>query len=210
MACSARGLSLRADVWLCAANEDVNSENLARAIRIAENTERKDPSAMDVAFQLRRIRVENNFASAAELGAFVGMSENRVKRYLCVLQASDFLMETARTKSLPITVVVELMRCEKLLGERTARKFVKQAGDGSLSAQDLKKVREKAKNTKKAKAPKKPRKQGLDARLRTTGDEFLALVAREPGATTAYVQDFVQRLAELIENPGPDSSSSLV
>jgi len=210
MACVSRGLSLRADVWLCTANEDVNSENLARAIRIAENTERKDPSAMDVAFQLRRIRVENNFASAAELGAFVGMSESRVKRYLCVLQASDFLMETARTKSLPITVVVELMRCEKLLGERTARKFVKQTADGCLSAQDLKKVREKTKNSKKPRKPRKPRKQRLEAKLRTTGDEFLALVAREPKATTAYAQDFVRRLTQLLENPGPDSKSSLV
>ncbi len=208
MACKARGLPLRADIWLCSANEDVNSENLARAMRIAENTERKDPSAMDVAFQLRRIRVENNFASAAELGLSIGMSESRVKRYLCVLQASDFLIETARAKALPITTVAELMRCEKLLGERTARKYVKQAAEGSLSAQDLKKVREKAKSPKQRAG--KPRNLGFESRLRKSGDAFLALVAREPGNATGYAQELVRRLAVLLEGSGADSESSLV
>ena len=131
-----------------------------------------------------------------------------MKRYLCVLQASDFLIETSRAKALPLTTVAELMRCEKLLGERTARKYVKQAADGSLSAQDLKKVRERAKSPKQSAT--KPKKRDFETRLRTSGDAFLALVAREPGNATAYAEELVRRLTMLLDGPGADSKSSLV
>lgn len=200
MACKSRGLSMRADIWMCKANEDVNSENLARAMRVAENTERQEPSAIDVAFQLRRIRNENNFGSAGELGAFMGMSESRVKRYLCVLQASDHLIEAAQSNALSIKIVAELMRCEKQLGERVARKLIKEAGEGTLSAKDLKRVRDKSKRV-----TKKESTRDFDEKLKSKGNALLAMVGREPRNAAAYVTSLMSQLHELVH--GIDSAS---
>lgn len=205
-ACKLRGLPMRADIWLCKANEDVNSENLARAMRIAENTERRDPSAIDVAYQLRRIRNENNFASAAELGAFMGMSESRVKRYLCVLQASDVLLETAQAKALPIKTVAELMRCEKQLGERAARKLIKEAAEGTLTTRDLKTIRDKTQAPKRA--PTKASAREFDDKLRAKGRALLALMAREPRGAAAYARELAGQLSQLAEEVGSASKSS--
>ncbi len=206
MACKSRGLQLRVDVWLCKANEDVNSENLARAMRIAENTERTDPSAIDVAYQLRRIRNENDFASAAELAASIGMSESRVKRYLCVLQASDHLLDTAQTNGLPIKTVAELMRCEKLLGARAARKYIKQAAEGTLTARELKKIRDKAK------APKSNTSRSATSvfakKLEKSGKAFLTLLAQDPSSAGPYAEELIAKARMLLGDPdlrGPSS-----
>ena len=179
MACKSRGLQLRVDVWLCKANEDVNSENLARAMRIAENT---------------------------ELAASIGMSESRVKRYLCVLQASDHLLDTAQTNGLPIKTVAELMRCEKLLGARAARKYIKQAAEGTLTARELKKIRDKAK------APKSNTSRSATSvfakKLEKSGKAFLTLLAQDPSSAGPYAEELIAKARMLLGDPdlrGPSS-----
>ena len=182
MACKSRGLPLRADVWV-SDGEDITLEHLARSMRIAENVQRHEPSAMDVAIQMRHIRSEHGFRNAAELGAHLGMHEARVKRYLSVFQGGDFLLEECQQHSLPLATVLELVKLEKQAGAASTRRVIQRVVKGELGCEDIKRMRVKttrAKRTAKPKAARGPQGATPVTSLRAGVDAVLQAVQSDP------------------------------
>ena len=191
LACKLRGLPLIANIWCCT-EEDTNLELFAKAIRVAENIERRDPSAMDVARQLRTIRNERGFRNARELGASIGMGESRVKKYLCIFKASDYLQEQAQLHGIALVPMMELTKLEKRIGERSTRAHIAKFVNGELSTSDLSKLR--------GHQPSKPRtaKRSKDpmVALQAAGDAILAACTSEDPAVLQYAEALLESLRE--------------
>ena len=190
MACKSRGLPLIANVWSCS-DEDINLELFAKAIRVAENIQRCDPSAMDVAQQLQTIRNERQLPNARALGEYMGMSEHRVKKYLSVASASEYLREMGSTHAIPLKPMMELTKCEKALGARATKKLIACYVKGELSSADLAKRRRKP--TRKPRSSPEPH-----ARLRKTCDAVCAAFASAAPDSHADLVDLIERLQALL------------
>jgi ParB/RepB/Spo0J family partition protein len=198
MACKQRGLPLIANVWTCE-GDDINLELFAKAIRVAENIERCDPSAMDVATQLQTIRNERQLPNARTLGEYMGMSESRVKKYLSLFAASDDLRSAASRNALPLAAMLELTKCEKRLGVSKTKKLLARFLAGEISTADLAKLRSKPSSPKRAKVP-------TAAKLRKSGTAMLKAFEAAPPETLSYLAELISQLQELM----PDESSSSV
>ena len=199
MACQSLGCSLKVDIWQCN-EEDINLELFARAIRIAENLERSEPSSMDIAIQLRTTRNQRGFKNARELAECMGMGESTVKSYLSVFQASDHLQEMAQQYALPLAQVLELSKCEKKLGAARTRKLIEGVCKGQLVQKDLAKLRNKPerKPTSERSAAAPPKAKFSRTRLHKSGDVLLNALVEDPQEATAYVQELVSKLARLL------------
>tara|TARA_R110002073_G_scaffold164180_1_gene320347 strand:- start:1755 stop:2555 length:801 start_codon:yes stop_codon:yes gene_type:complete len=193
MACKSRGIPLIANIWVCE-EEDINVELFAKAIRVAENLERCDPSAMDVATQLQAIRNERQLPNARAVAEHVGMSEARVKRYLSLFAASDYLREMASTHALPLEPMLELTRCEKRLGSSSTKKLLAGYIKGELSCSDLAKKR--GKPARKKRPPASP--EAIDARLRKSGEAMLLAFSKAPPDSGEYLEELIARLTSLL------------
>lgn len=193
MACKLRKLPLVANIWTCE-TEDINLEIFAKAIRVAENIERVDPSAMDIALQLQTIRNERQLRNAAELAAYMGMSEGRVKKYLSVFSASDPLREAASAHSMSLQALLELNKCEKRLGTSKTKKLIARYIKGELSTSELAQIR--GKPTRK----KSGIKTDIDfnARLRKSGEAAFGALSKASPDSFTYVEDLIERLQQLI------------
>jgi hypothetical protein len=194
MACKARGLQLIANIWLCE-EEDTNIELFAKAIRVAENLERRDPSAMDIAVQLRTIRSERGFRNARELGASIGMGESLTKKYLSVFKASDYLQEQARLHSIALAPLMELTKLEKQVDARAIRAHVAKHVKGELSTTDLSKLR--GRSTAKPRAPKAPKNPM--ATLLAASDCVLTACMSDDPAVLTHVSALFGRMQEQLE-----------
>ena len=193
MACKLRGLPLIANVWTCQ-DENINLELFAKAIRVAENIERTDPSAMDIAIQLQTIRNERQLKNAAELGKYMGMSEGRIKQYLSVFSASDYLREKATNHSFPLHILLELRKCEKRLGESVTKKLINSYIKGDITAAEMAKRR--GKPTRKKRTETTP--EVVDARLRKSGAAMLKAFGKAPPISREYIGELIESLKGLL------------
>lgn len=201
MACKERGLELLVNIWYCSDEEDVNLELFAKAVRIAENAERCDPSAMDIAIQLRAIRSDRGFKNSRDLGLAIGMGESRVKKYLSIFKASDYLQQKAREHALPIEAMCELLKFEKAHGESKMKRQLTRYLNKEITAADLAKLRGKARKSR-AKAPRDPLHS-----LRKSGDTLLTACRSDLEQSHKYVSALVQELQALLDSPGQEEAS---
>lgn len=199
MACKSLGRPLKADIWLCN-EEDINLELFARAVRVAENLQRCEPSSMDVAIQLLATRNERGFKNARELAESMGMSESSVKSYLSVFRASDHLQDMAKQYALPLVQVLELTKCEKQLGVARTRKLIERVTKGELAHRDLAKLRNKPERKPASEqAAALPRKRKIShAFLRKSGNVLLQALAEGPSGYQAYVEELMVELARFL------------
>ena len=193
LACKQRGFLYRADVWKCANEASVRGEDLARAIRVVENDQRRDPSAYDLAVQLRRIRNENAFQSAEEVARHIGMSVARVKKYLSIFQASDDLLAAIERDGLSITVALELVKCEKQFGEVRARKYVRGVIAGELGAADLERRRAAA-----AHGAAEPKRKDPMSGWSATANRLKRLAESDPIAARPLVETLCAELEAVV------------
>ena len=193
LACKSKQLPLIANIWH-SQPDDINTELFARSIRIAENTERRDPSAIDIAMQLQTIRNERQLKNAAEVSNAVGMSEARVKKYLSIISASDSLKSSAKTLALPLGVLLELTKCEKSLGESKTKTLTSKVGKGNMSTAELAKLRGKPKRKK----PVRVQRINYDAKLKTAGDSVVKMFTKASPDGISYISDLISRLQTLL------------
>lgn len=193
MACKLRGLQLIANIWVCEA-EDINLELFAKAIRVAENIERCDPSAMDIALQLQNIRNERQMKNASELATHLGMGEGRIKKYLSVFAGSDYLRKTAIHESFSLRALLELTRCEKRLGEGATKKLIAKYIKGEVSTTELSKLRGKPTRKKET----KPKTDNSDARVRKSGEALFKALGKSSVESFEYVEELIARLQKLL------------
>ncbi len=194
MACQQLGIPLIANIWHCE-EENIHLELFAKAIRVAENTERCDPSAIDIAKQLQTIRNERQLPNARVLGEFVGMNEDRVKRYLSVFAASDLLQESARTHAIPLKPLMELTKCEKRLGVRATKKLLARFLKGELSTADLAKMRARPPRKSGSAKPEPKRQQ---TRIEKTSSAVLKAFASDPVESRPHIEELIQQLQALL------------
>lgn len=192
LACKQLGITLTANVWTCH-GEDINLELFAKAIRIAENIERVDPSAMDIAKQLLTIRVQRDYRNAKEVGEHIGMSESHVKKYLSLFAGSEALQAEAQRHSIPLVPLSELVRCEKALGIAATKKLTARLVLGELTGRDLRRMRA-PKKPKIVKAPPRP-----PVSLRESGDAFLAACATAPEESLGYLEEMIAQLSQFVQ-----------
>ena len=208
LACKALGCSLKADIWQCA-EEDIDLELFARAVRIAENLQRSEPSSMDIALQLRATRNQLGFKNAKEVAACMKMGESTVKSYLSIFRASDHLQDMARQHALPLAHVLELAKCEKKLGVARTRKLIGSVCKGELTQKDLAKLR--GKPERKAQASEKSsassgRKPSL-AKLRRSSKYIVQELADGSDESKQFVEALVAKLTELIRSKSAERAN---
>lgn len=204
MACKELGCPVVANVWH-AAEDDLDLELYGRSVRIAENLERKEPAAIDIAKQLRSIRSERGYSNA-ELSEHVGMSQRAVQHYLSFFQASDYLQDLAQEHAFSLTVMLELVQCEKQFAVRKSKALAAQVVKGELTTSDLRRMR-KGKKPSQAKPQRKARGSQTDL-LRTSSDAFLKLAASSPAAERACLEQHMQALAAILSSPASDEATT--
>lgn len=205
MACKRLGCTLKADIWQCT-EEDINLELFARAVRIAENLQRCEPSSMDIALQLRATRNQRGFKNAKELAASMKMGESTVKSYMSVFRASDHLQDMAKQYALPLAQVLELAKCEKKLGVASTRKLIESVCKGELSQKDLAKLRHKPKRkaqTAEATKTGQTSKASL-AKLRRTRAYLVDELSNGSQESRQIVEELVASLTEILRNESAD------
>ena len=76
---------------LCTVHEEC-TDRQAASLRLAENVARQDPTAFDVAKQIRERRNQTGL-SYEELAKDLGMHISRIKQYMCVFGGSTELLD---------------------------------------------------------------------------------------------------------------------
>ncbi len=197
LACKELGIELIANIWLCPVDEDIQLALFANAIRIAENTERCDPSAVDIARQLLTIRNERQLPNARAVGEAVGMSESRVKRYLSLFAASDSLQEAAHVHALPLGPLLELTKCEKRLGAGATQKLLARYLKGELSVANLAKMRQRPTRKQSSAAP-----PGA-AKLAKSSAAMLRAFSADVDASRPQIERLISQLQGLLSEDAP-------
>lgn len=167
----------------------------ADQIRFIENQHRREPTALDTAQALRRIKNLGGLTHA-EVAKRTAISLSRVKQYLGLFTASDALLDVMEAHSLPISVAVELVRYEKARGERASRAILKRVVAGEITVRELARMRKK---------PCSPRGK-TDAAEATRGDPWAAvearierLVAKAPDQSISKLRALAARLGAMLE-----------
>ena len=174
----------------CRVHQDCD-DNLARQIRLAENIHRSEPSAYDIAINLRRIRNEKGLSSASEVADATGMHPESVKKYLAIFQASDGLLGAIEKHTISMKLALQLIRYEKECGEASARKYVRKAIAGEISARDLERARMRRRQTKND-----AKKQDSAARWNRLAQRIQKLLDIDPEGARAYGPSLVQLLSD--------------
>lgn len=190
MACKSRNFPVRADVWE-SAEDDIQVELFARAIRIAENTERRDPGAMDVSRQLRTIRNEHGFKNAREVASHLGMTESKVKHYMRLFRLDESLQKIISDDSLNLSVAIELGACQRHLGIAKAKNIASRVRKEGLSSLDVARFHKGS----SAKKTAKPRKKKT---VRSHGESFLKAIASGEDVDREFLEDVIERLQGLL------------
>lgn len=205
LACRQAGYLYRADLWLCDERGLERAEEFARQIRVMENDQRVDPSAYDIAVQLRRIRNERACGNYDELAAQVAMHPSRVKRYMAIFGGSDRLLEAAEKHRLPLAAIGELVRLERQFGEASARKYITKVVAGELSAVDLRKAR-----TTVRRAARDATSNGAPATASKAWDrvrkQIRALAAADPVAAADQLAGLLEELRAAVAAPAATTS----
>ena len=173
-------------------------EAVADTIRLAENEHRQEPTALDTARGLRRIKNLNGF-SYAEVAVHTSISLPSVKRYLGIFSASDALLAAIEKERASLGLAVELVRFEKEQGELAGRKLLKRLAAGDLTAREvgaLRKRRGQPAGGKGRQADSTPRDpwQTVEKRIAT-------LAAADPAAARARLEAVLARLDEPEASP---------
>jgi ParB-like chromosome segregation protein Spo0J len=196
LACKKRGFLYRADVWQCPDESSVRSQDLASIIRLVENEQRRDPSAYDLSVQLRQIRNENGFQTAAAIAAHVGLTEARVKKYLAIFQGSDRLLEAAQKHQLAIGLLTELVRAEKQYGEAKTRRFLAKAIAGELTTADLNRQRNVSRHGVRG-----TRTRRIDSDWASIERRIRRLCDADPEGASAHLESLLASLRATLEQP---------
>ena len=114
----------------------------ADAIRFAENEHRRDPTALDTARALRRIKNLHGFTQA-QVAEHVAINLTAVRRYLGLFTASDALLAAIEKEGVPMRLASELVLYEKDQGEISARKLIKRLGSSDLTVREVAALRKK-------------------------------------------------------------------
>ncbi len=120
-------------VWSDANGEDEKKRVVAGLVL---NQERKAHSCLHIARRLRDIRNAYDF-TGEELAEHVGMPVDRVKTYLALFAASDFLLNFFEEADLPVKVAAEFMRYEKTAKEAKARQLVERFKKSPMSRHEI-------------------------------------------------------------------------
>lgn len=136
-ACLQNGQTVRAELYETCSDED------AYVIRHAENCQRQDPTAYDVAVTLRDMRNRNGW-TIAQLAEANALSLASAKRYLAILNASDKVLTLLATTEVTLRVAVALVRLERECGEVCARRILPRVASGELGASELDALRGRA------------------------------------------------------------------
>jgi len=116
-------------------------ESTAEAIRTIENDQRRDPSALDTARALRRVRNEDGLTYEGD-AAQTGIGLSRVKKYLGLWQGSDAVLQAIDKHQLNLKMAYELVCFEKHRGELAARRLLPKVAAGDVSAADVRRARQ--------------------------------------------------------------------
>lgn len=111
-------------------------DTVADEIRFHENSHRAEPTALDVARALQRIKNVNAYTHE-EVAQHVALALPRVKLYLSIFTASDELLTAADKHALPITLVVALKRYESEAGVPAMRRALKHVVAGDYTLRDV-------------------------------------------------------------------------
>jgi ParB family chromosome partitioning protein len=164
----------------------------ADTLRVVENDQRCDPTALDTARELRRIK---NLYGLTHDGVAqqTGIAVNRVKKYLALFAASDSLLEAFDKHRLPPTAALLLARFEKEHGEAKTRTVLRKFVAGEMTTRDLELLRKrKGAAPTENKAPPSPWKR-LEARATNLIDE-------DPDAAKGPLQRLHKRLQQKLKN----------
>ena len=149
------------------------------ALRVVENEQRSEPTAMDTARELRRIKNIHGLSHEG-VAAKTGIPVNRVKRYLAIFQASDSLLDAIEQHGLPTKTALALTRYEKEHGEAKLRRVLREVVSGQITTRDVESLRKKS-TTKKSPEESPARAwQRLERRV-------LELIRKNPAETAAGV-----------------------
>lgn len=154
------------------------------------NEHRKAHGVLQLARRLRQVK--NQFAeSQASLASRTGIPLPRVKLYLGLFDASDFLLDFFEDADLTLTLAVQFARFEKDNGEVEARRLVRRHEESPLTVRDIELLREKRAqrqaDAKETTEVSRTRRGGFSARIE-------AAFRRDPEGARRELEDALERL----------------
>ncbi len=140
-------------------------------LRVVENDQRQEPTALDTARELRRIK--NMYGLTHDgVAQQTGIQVDRVKKYLALFSASDSLLEAFEKYRLAPKTALLLTRFEKDQGEAKARTVIRKFVAGEITTRDIELLRKRKPQTKADNPPTSPWKR-IEARANTLLDRDL-------------------------------------
>ena len=150
-----------------------------------------------------RVRNEHQ-CTLEELARITGMSSAHAGLHLRCMKGSEYLLSHAVEYRFPLTLIVELVRCEAQFGDLNARKLVKAAAEGRHTSASLARYRAEVKDGKKATA----KKQRQSAISRGAGS-ILRAYKKDPASHRAELESTIERLrAALAGGAAPEAATA--
>jgi ParB family chromosome partitioning protein len=163
---------------------DATREIISAALAMHEH--RKPPSCLQVARRLRQLK--NEYAESQEqLAARTGIPLVRVKSYLTLFSASDFLLGFFEEQNLPLRLAVEFVRYEKATSEAQARALARRHESDRLSVRDLEQARKRQDKAARPAAAQARAQKGLVPKIE-------AAFRRDPEQARRELEDALDRL----------------
>ena len=151
------------------------------------NEQRKSHGCLDVARRLRQIK--NEYGQTHEqLAGKTGIPIQRVKNYMAILGASDYLLSFFDEQELPLRVACEFLRYEKATDEASARRLARKYQDSPMTIRELEAARKRDDGHRQREAKSEaPRAVALCGRIE-------AAFRRNPDAARAELERAVEKL----------------